>query len=93
MLGVVDRDMSLHIRPLGDEISECLQLDHVARPKIDGIGAELNYPFNDVAVGFFVAEDVTEWVLSDYRYVVGVKVVAELPRCDQDGVQQVLDLG
>ena len=38
-------------------------------------------------------EDVTEWVLSDYRYVVGVKVVMELPGCDQDGVQQLLDLG
>jgi len=54
----------------------------VVRPKVDGIGAELNHPFNDVAVGFLVAEDVTEWVLSDYRYVVGIKVVTELLGCD-----------
>ena len=84
---MVDRDRSLHICPLGDEIGECLRLDRVAGPKIDGIGAELDRPFNDAAAGFLVAEDVTEWVLNDYHYVVGVKVVAELPRCDKDGVQ------
>ena len=93
MLGVVDRDRSLHIRPLGDEIGERMRLDCVARPKVDGIGAELDRPFNDAAAGFLVAKDVAEWVLSDYRYVVGVKVVTKLPRCDQDGVQQLLDLG
>ena len=32
-------------------------------------------------------------VLSDYIYVVGVEVVMELLGCDQDGVQQLLDLG
>ena len=59
----------------------------MVRPKVDGIGAELNHPFNDVAVGFLVAEDVTEWVLSDYRYVVGIKVVMKLSRCDHDDIQ------
>ena len=59
----------------------------MARPKVDGIGAELDFPFNDAATSFLVAEDVTERVLSDYYYVVGIKVVVELPRCDQDGVQ------
>ena len=93
MLGVVDRDRSLHIRPLGDEIPERLRLDHVARPEVDGIGVELDRPFNDTAAGFLVVEDVTEWVLSDYYYVVGIKVLIELPGCDQDGIQQLLDLG
>jgi len=65
----------------------------VARPKVDGIGVELAFPFNNATTGFLVVEDVTEWVLSNYRYVVGVEVVMELPRCDQDGVQQLLDLG
>ena len=92
MLGVVDQDRSLHICPLGDEIGERLRLDSATRPKVDGIGAELNHAFNDVAAGFLVAEDVTEWVLSDYYYVVGIKVVTELLGCDQDGVQQLLDL-
>ena len=82
VLRVVDQDRILHIRPLGDEVGERLLLDHVARPKVDGIGAELDRPFNDAATGFLVAEDVTEWVLSDYSYVVGVKVVMELPGCD-----------
>ena len=65
----------------------------MARPKFDGVGAELDRPFNDVATGFLIVEDVTEWVLYDYCYVIGVEVVAELPRGDQDGIQQLLDLG
>ena len=86
MLRVVDQDRSLHIRPLGDEISECLRFDCVAGPKIDGIGAELDRPFDDAAAGFLIAENVIERVLRDYRYVVVIKVVVELLRCDQDGV-------
>ena len=93
MLGVVDRDRSLHIHPLGDEVDECLQLDRVARPEVNGIVAELDRRFNDATTGFLVVEDVAEWVLGDYRYVVGVKVVMELLRCHQDGVQWLLDLG
>ena len=58
----------------------------MARPEVNGIGVELNCPFNDAAIGFLVAKDVAERVLSDYCYVVGIKVVAELSRCDQDGV-------
>ena len=58
----------------------------MARPKVDGIGAELDRPFNNAAVGFLVVEDVAEWVLSKHCYVVGVEVVTELSRCDQDGV-------
>ena len=54
----------------------------MVRPEVDGIGAELNYPFNDAAIGFLVAEDAAKWVLSDYRYVVGIKVVTELLGCD-----------
>ena len=59
----------------------------MARPEVDGIGVELDCPFNDAAAGFLVTEDVAEWVLSDYCYVIGIKVVAELLGCDQDGVQ------
>ena len=59
----------------------------MAGPKIDGLGAELDHLFDDAAVGFLIVENVTEWVLYDYRYVVGVEVVMELPGCDQDGVQ------
>ena len=93
VLGGVDQDRSLHIRPLGDKISKCLRLNRVAGPKIDCIGAEVNLPFDDAAIGFLFAEDVTERVFRDYCYVVGIKVVAELPGCDQDGVKQLLDLG
>ena len=93
MLGVVDRDRSLHIHPLGDEVGERLRLDHVARPEVGGINAKLNRTFNDAAAGFLVMEDVAEWVLSNYRYVVGIEVVMELPGWDQDCVHQLLDMG
>ena len=86
MLGVVDQDMSLHIRPLGDEIGECLRLDRVAGPKIDGIGAELDRPIDDAATGFLIAENIAKQVLHDYRYVVGMEVVVELPGCNKDGI-------
>ena len=81
MLGVVDWDRSLHVRPLGDEISERLRLDRVMGPEVNGIGVEFDCPFNDAAAGFLVTEDVTEQVLSDYCYVVGIKVVAKLCSC------------
>ena len=50
----------MHIRPLSDEIDERLQLDRLARPKLDGVGAELDCSFNDAAAGFLVAEDVAK---------------------------------
>ena len=56
-------------------------------PPTNSIGAELDLPFDDAAAGFLIAENVTERVLRDYRYVVGIKVVAELLGCDKDGVQ------
>ena len=59
----------------------------MAGPKIDGIGAELDHPFDDAADGFLIMENVAERVLYDYRYVVGIKVVVKLPGCDKDGVQ------
>ena len=65
----------------------------MARPEVNGIGAELDHPFNNAAAGFLVVEDVVEWVLSDYCCVVGIEVVTKLLRCDQDGIQQLLGLG
>ena len=58
----------------------------MAEPKIDGIGAKLDRPFDDAAAGFLIAKNVTERVLYDYRNVVGIEVVAELLGCDKDGV-------
>jgi hypothetical protein len=65
----------------------------VARPEIDGIGTELDRPFNDVATGLLVVKDITESVLRNHCYVVGVEVVTKLLGCDENGVQQLLDLG
>ena len=77
----------MHIHPLSDEIDERLQLDRLARPKLDGVGAELDHPFNDAAAGFLVAEDVAEWVLGNHGYGVALEVVAELSGCDQNGIK------
>jgi hypothetical protein len=41
MLGVIDRDLCLHIRPLGNEIGERLRLYRLAGPEVDGVGANL----------------------------------------------------
>ena len=87
MLKVVDQDRSLHIHTQGDEIGGCLRHDHVVGHKINGIGAELDLPFDDAAAGFLIAENVTERVLRDFRYVVGIEVVAKLLGCDKDGIQ------
>ena len=54
----------------------------MAGPEVDGIGAELDRPFNYAAAGFLVAKDDIKLVLSDYCYVVGIKVVAKLLGCD-----------
>ena len=93
MLEMIGQNRSLHIRLLDNEIGERLLLDRLARLEVEGVGVELDHPFNDAAAGFLVAEDVAEWVLNNYRYVVGIEVMMELPGCDQDGVQQLLDLG
>ena len=82
MLGVIDQDRSLHIRPLSDEVSERLQLDRVVRPEIDGIGAKLDRPFNYATAGFLIPKDIAKWVLSNHCYGVGLEVVAELLGCD-----------
>ena len=82
MFRVIDRDMSLHIRPLGDEISELLRLDCLAGPKVEGVGAKLDRPFNDAATVFLVVEYITEWVLGDHCYGVGFEVVMELLGCN-----------
>ena len=49
-------------------------------------------PFNDAVTGFLIQEDITEWILGNHYYGVGLEVVAELPGCDQDSIQQLLDL-
>ena len=53
---------------------------------------ELDSPLDDVAVGLFVAENVPQRELGDHGDLVILKVVAELARRNQDGVQQLLDL-
>ena len=61
-------------------------------PKLDGVGAELNRPFDDTAVGFFVADDITKRKFGDYDDLVILKIMTELAGCDQDYIQQLLDL-
>ena len=50
------------------------------------------YPHNDVAIGFLITEDVAQRILSNYCYLICLKVMVELPGRNKDSVQQLLDL-
>jgi hypothetical protein len=45
-----------------------------------------------VPIGILVTQDVPQWKLHKHFYGVGVKVMAQFARGDQDTVQQLLDL-
>ena len=82
----------MHVGPFGDEVGEHLRLYRLAAPKINGVHAELYRPFNDVAIGFLITEDVTQRILSNHCYLICLKVMAELLGRNKDSVQQLLDL-
>ena len=82
MLGASSGDGLLDLGPLSDEVNQRLRLNGRSAPEFDGISAELDCPFDDAAAGFLIVENVTERVLRDYHYVVGIEVVVELPGCD-----------
>ena len=73
--------------PFGDEVSEHLGLYHFLTPEINGVCAKLYCPLNDVAIGFFIMEDVIERILSNHCYLVCFEVMAELPGRNKDSVQ------
>ena len=54
----------MHVGPFGDEIGMHLRLYRLVAPKINGVCAELYHPFNDVAIGFHITEDVTQRIVS-----------------------------
>lgn len=56
------------------------------------IWAEIQCPLNDAPVGILVAQDVPQRKLRNHFYGVGVKVIVQLARGDQDSIQQLLDL-
>jgi hypothetical protein len=64
----------------------------MTRHILNGISTELDRPLDDVAIGFLIAEDISEWILCDHSYVEGVEVVAKLLGCYQDCVEQFLNL-
>ena len=76
----------LDLGPLSDEISKRLRLDHRPASELNGASAELNNPLDDMVVSFFVIEDVPQRELGDHGNLVILEVVAELTRCNQDGV-------
>ena len=86
MLETIDRDRLLDLGLFGDEISQNLRLNGWLAPKLNGVRAELNRPLDDMAIGFFVAEDITEWEFRDHDNLVELKVMAKLSRCNQNGI-------
>ena len=56
-------------------------------PKLDGVGAELDRLFDDMAASFFVAEDINKGEFGDHINLVIFEVIAELAGCHQDYIQ------
>ena len=71
---------------LSDEIGKRLRLDCRPASEFDGVSDELDSPLDDTAVGLFVAKDVPQRKLGDHGDLVVLKVMAELARCNQNGV-------
>ena len=86
VLGTSSGDRLLNLSPLSDEISKRLRLDGRPASEFDGVSAELDSPLDDVAVGLFVVENVPQRELGDHGDLVILEVVAELARCNQNGV-------
>ena len=82
----------MHVGPFGDEVSEHLRLYRLVAPEINGVCVELYRPFNDAAIGFLIAEDVAQRIISNHCYLICLKVMAELSGRNKDIVQQLLDL-
>ena len=82
----------MHVGPFGDEIVKDLRFYRLAAPEINGVRAELYRPFNDVAIGFLIMEDVAQWILSNHCYLIRLKVMVELPGRNKDSIQPFLDL-
>jgi hypothetical protein len=93
MLEAIGQDRLLDLSPSDDKIYQNLRLNGRPAPELNGIGAELNRPFGDAPAGFFVMENVTEREFGDDDDLVIFEIMAELVGCNQDCVQQLLDLG
>ena len=80
MLRASGSDRLLDLGPLSDEISKRLRLDRRHASEFNEVSAELDSPLNDMAIGLFVAEDVSQRELSDHGDLVILEVVTELAR-------------
>ena len=58
VLGASSGDGLLNLGPLSDEVSQRLRLNGRPTSEFYGIGAELDCPLDDVAIGLFVMENV-----------------------------------
>ena len=76
----------MDLGPLSDEISKRLRLDLRPASEFNGVSAELDSPLDDTAIGLFVMEDVPHREHREHDDHVILEVVAELTRCNQDGL-------
>jgi hypothetical protein len=82
----------LNLRPIDNEVSQGLGLYGRLRNELDGEHAEIDRPFDDSAVGVSVVEDVAGWKQGYDLDTVCLEVISELPGCDEDRVEELLDL-
>jgi len=78
VLGASGGDGFLNFGPLSDEIGERLQLYDRPASKVNGVGAELNIPLDDMTIGLFISENVSQRELSDHGDLVVFEVMSEL---------------
>jgi hypothetical protein len=87
MLGAISQNRLLDLGPFSDEISQNLRFDGRSTPKLNGVCADLGYPLDDAAIGFFIAEGITKWEFRDHGDLVELEVMVELAGCNQNHVQ------
>jgi hypothetical protein len=54
--------------------------------------SQLGYQFSDIASRIRVVEQGPQWVQEHHRDLVSLKVVAQLPRGNEDNIKQLVDL-
>ena len=86
MLGASSSDGLLDLGQLSDEISKRLRLDRRPASKFNSVSAELDSLLDDMAIGFFVMEDVPQRELDNHDDLVVLEVIAELVRHDQNSI-------
>jgi hypothetical protein len=79
--------------PLYYEVGKDLTLNGVARLEVELKSSKLYSPLGDVARGVGVEEDGPQWIRGHHHNFVGLKIMAELPECNEYSIKELMRLG